>query len=125
MSETHRTLYAWHTKPSRPSEENRTVKAKAWNGNTGRTKMLDKTQIVESLHQGICEVVFTKTDGTERTMRCTRSKSHAPIVETRLLNEDGSAPDLIPVWDLDANHWRSFHASTVKSFRRVGTLLNG
>jgi hypothetical protein len=89
---------------------------------------MEKTQMVESLHRGICEVVFTKADGTERTMKCTRSQSHAPISvpASNLLTEDGSVgPDVIPVWDVEAGQWRSFNAKSVKSFRSVGSLLNG
>ena len=87
---------------------------------------MDKTQIVESLHQGVCEVVFTKIDGTERTIRCTRSNSFAPIANIKtLLNEEGGGPDVIPVWDLDAGQWRSFNVNNIKSFRKVGTTLNG
>jgi hypothetical protein len=87
---------------------------------------MEKTQIVESLHQGVCEVVFTKADGTERTLRCTRSASIAPITNTKtLLNEEGGGPDVIPVWDMDSAQWRSFNMNTIKSFRKVGTTLNG
>ena len=119
-----RTLYGSHNRTPSSVEETRTPKKKQW---TGRNKqMLEKTQIVESLHQGVCEVVFTKADGSERILRCTRSTSIAPIANPKtLLTEDGSGPDVIPVWDMDAAQWRSFNVNTIKSFRKVGTTLNG
>ena len=89
---------------------------------------MEKTQIVESLHQGICEVVFTKADGTERTMKCTLSKSMLPADTRQVLTETeprGGNPNLVTVWDTEANGWRSFAVDRVKSFRKVGSLLNG
>ena len=121
-----RTLYALNKKPTHASEENRGVKTKAWNGTIGRTKMLDRTQIVESLHSGICEVAFTKADGTERVMKCTLSKSYLPPDTRQVLTEDGPRnPNIVNVWDTEANGWRSFAIDRVKSFNRVGSLLNG
>lgn len=88
--------------------------------------MLDRTNLVENLHRGICEVVFTKADGTERTMKCTLSKSHLPPDTRQTLTEDGPRnPNIVNVWDTEANGWRSFAIDRVKSFNRVGSILNG
>jgi len=89
---------------------------------------MERTQIVESLHQGICEVTFTKADGTERVMKCTLSKSILPPNTRQVLTENepqGGNPNLVAVWDTEANGWRSFAVDRVKSFRKVGSLLNG
>jgi hypothetical protein len=86
---------------------------------------MERTQIVESLHQGICEVTFTKADGTERVMKCTLSKSILPPDNRQVLTETEGNPNVVAVWDTEANGWRSFAVDRVKSFRKVGSLLNG
>jgi hypothetical protein len=92
----------------------------------GRMQMLDRTNIVEGLHNGICEVTFTKSDGTERVMKCTLSKSYLPPDNRQVLTEDGPRnPNIVTVWDTEANGWRSFAIDRVKSFNRVGSVLNG
>lgn len=86
---------------------------------------MERTQIVEALHRGICTVVFTKTDGTERTMKCTLSRSYLP--EQQMLTEDQpieTNPNIVKVWDTEAGGWRSFAIDRVQSFRG-GSLLNG
>jgi hypothetical protein len=84
---------------------------------------MEKTQIVESLHQGVCEVVFTKADGTERILKCTL-QNLAPTGQ-RMLSENPADRDVIPVWDVESLSWKSFNVNSVKSFRKVGSLLNG
>jgi len=84
---------------------------------------MEKTQIVESLHQGVCEVTFTKADGTERTMKCTLQ--NLPTQGKQMLNENPADRNVIPVWDVESLSWKSFNVNSVKSFRRVSSLLNG
>ena len=88
--------------------------------------MLDRTQVVETLHGGICEVVFTKADGTERRMNCTLCKTFLPE-DTRVLTEShrNVNPAVVAVWDTDASAWKSFGIESVKTFRKVSTYLNG
>lgn len=125
-AEMHRTLYSWNKKPTRNIDEDCVPKAKTWNGTFRRTKMLDRTQIVESLHHGICEVSFTKADGSERVMKCTLSKSYLPPDTRQVLTEEGTRnPNIVNVWDTEANGWRSFAIDRVKSFNKVGSVLNG
>jgi hypothetical protein len=79
-----------------------------------------KTRIVDSLRTGIVKVVFTKSDGTERTMRCTLVESYLPPKP-----EEGDAPapkrkrppSMIPVWDVDKEGWRSFNIGSVISWQ--------
>jgi len=59
---------------------------------------MERTQIVESLHQGICEVTFTKADGTERVMKCTLSKSILPPDNRQVLTETEGNPNVVAVW---------------------------
>lgn len=52
-------------------------------------------------------IVFTKKDGTERTMRCTRNPALIPE-DKHPKNETKESGTSIRVFDLDKNEWRSF-----------------
>jgi len=63
-------------------------------------------------------VTFTKKDGSERVMRCTTNptyimfKDHSTIESKR---ERKVNDDAMPVFDLDADAWRSFRWDSIKS----------
>ena len=72
----------------------------------------------ETLKQRIVTVVFTKNDGSERTMNCTLQESFFPVVEqktepTKIKNVVN--PDVLSVWDVDAAGWRSFRIDSILS----------
>ena len=96
---------------------------------------------LENLLRGeVVEVIFTKTDGSERVMRCTM----APLVVAagvKILEERRSRtapstagdappkksrpkpkerPDNLTVWDVEAEDWRSFK---VRSLTNILTLI--
>lgn len=83
--------------------------------------MLDQNWMLNQLQNNICEVTFTKVDGTSRKMRCTLSPQYLPE-EYRgrgsLLTETDR--NTISVWDLEASGWRSFRVESVSTF----TALN-
>ena len=58
------------------------------------------------------EVTFTKVDGTQRVMNCTLKEDLLPerkaTGSTRAVNHE-----VISVWDLDQNAWKSFRVSNV------------
>jgi hypothetical protein len=68
----------------------------------------------------LCEkvtVTFTKKDGTERVMHCTLDPTKLPpqpIKEN--VKERKENLDILSVYDLEANGWRSF---TVKSIKNI------
>lgn len=74
--------------------------------------MIIKGEVEQMLRQNICVVEFTKvSNGAQRNMICTlRSDIVPPIKGTGGL----SSPDVIPVWCLDKNGWRSFRVDTVR-----------
>ena len=79
---------------------------------------MNKYELKEVLQNGIVSVVFEKVDGTIREMNCTLNSTEMP---PQLLTEQQNAakvrnenPDLLAVWDVDANGWRSFHVSKVR-----------
>lgn len=80
--------------------------------------MWDKYTLKETLRDGVFTVVFEKVDGTERKMQCTLN---AELMPAQLLTEQQNSAkirnendDLLSVWDVEKNGWRSFHISKVK-----------
>jgi hypothetical protein len=80
------------------------------------------TQLKENykavLKQGICEMVFTKADGSDREMTCTLHSSRLPPEPEA--NPDApvkvKAPEpdtVVTVWDVDAEGWRRFIIANV------------
>lgn len=75
-----------------------------------------KTDLAMAAHRGVITVYFTKKDGTNRVMKCTLLPEY--IQDNRqLLQEDKPAraenPDVMAVWDVEANGWRSFRIDSV------------
>ena len=71
------------------------------------------------LNFGPVTVTFTKKDGSERVMNCTTAESlvpQEPIVESiEPKKEKKTNEDVCPVFDLDAQGWRSFRWDSIKS----------
>ena len=75
------------------------------------------TEVLQHANEAI--VVFTKVDGTTRTLRCTLKKEQLPLqhqsnMAGMLIEGDGS-DERLSVWDLDNGGWRSFRVSSVLS----------
>lgn len=79
-------------------------------------------QLIEAaLHDGDIVVEFTKADGTIRSMLATRDKRKIPtsklptpeMVDDPEFLKAMDDPDLVKVFDLEKNDWRSFRPSTV------------
>ena len=83
---------------------------------------ITKEELVEKLLVEEISVTFTKADGTDRTMLCTKQFSkipqefHPKTDKVVKLDEKGNVieTDLISVWDLEKQGWRSFNFSKVK-----------
>jgi hypothetical protein len=83
---------------------------------------MTRDEMIEALKKGRVNVTFTKKDGTERKMTCTLQEDRIPPVflngteqfehKTRKQNLD-----VIPVFDLDIQEWRSFRVDSVKKFK--------
>jgi hypothetical protein len=83
---------------------------------------ITKDELVEKLLVEEVSVTFTKADGTDRTMLCTKQFSkipqefHPKTDKVVKLDENGNVieSDLISVWDLEKSGWRSFNFGKVK-----------
>lgn len=73
----------------------------------------DVEQIKEMLHAGPCMVQFTKVDGTKRYMKCTLSEALVPPSDPTKVKTKKHNPDVLPVWDLEKEDWRSFRYDTL------------
>lgn len=76
-----------------------------------------KVMLKEFLHQNVCNVVFEKVDGSLREMKCTL---HPDLIPAIIHDSDKPArktptenPDVIKVYDLEADGWRSFRYENV------------
>ena len=87
--------------------------------------MMTRDEMKSQLHSGVYEIHFIKADGSIRVMRCTLMEEFLPA--PLLLTEDGSEPqkkrleneDVLPVWDLQENGWRSFRLDSVFRVERI------
>lgn len=61
------------------------------------------------------EIVFIKTDGTERKMHCTLNESEIPAEFAPKGTTRAKSDETCAVFDLEANGWRSFRWDSVKS----------
>lgn len=79
-----------------------------------------KDPVETALNEGlILKVVFTKTDGTERTMLCTKNPqliSEKVSFEENKTDKEHKETSVVRVFDLEKNDWRSFRYDSVKSF---------
>jgi len=73
---------------------------------------MNRDELKTTLLGGVCNIRFTKVDGTIREMRCTLKSDLVPETESsdkeRKVNES-----VLPVWDLEKEGWRSFRIDSV------------
>jgi hypothetical protein len=78
----------------------------------------DKDEIMLSLRESKCIVTFEKVNGELRKMLCTLKSEYIPteINENDTKRTKVENPDVLPVYDLESNGWRSFRWNSVKEF---------
>jgi len=79
------------------------------------------SQLRELLKTKFIQVVFTKKDGTERTMICTLNPDKLPPqvdleeeIQKRKPNEN-----VLAVYDMEKKDWRSFRIDSIISWRVI------
>ena len=70
-----------------------------------------RTRLISLLEERPIEIVFTKKDGTERTMKCTLMEDYLP--ET-VGSEKAKNDEVLAVYDLEKEGWRSFRWDSIK-----------
>jgi hypothetical protein len=77
------------------------------------------SELVNLLQNNVVRVVFTKVDGSTRSLRGTLQPSYLPENDRSssgsLLTEGDGSSERVSVFDLDLNEWRSFRVSSVLS----------
>lgn len=73
-----------------------------------------RQDVLNMLTNSVVTVTFTKVNGEERVMRCTLLSEYMPSGTGPTLLQE-STGDNISVWDTEANGWRSFRVSSIKS----------
>jgi hypothetical protein len=79
---------------------------------------IGKDWLKSVLRDGVTIVKFQKNDGTERVMKCTLKRDlvpQEPIVEGAIKKTKTHSPDVLPVYDVEVNGWRSFRWDSIKS----------
>jgi WYL_2, Sm-like SH3 beta-barrel fold len=62
-------------------------------------------------------VTFTKKDGTDRVMKCTTNPTYIMFKDPAILEskkERKVNEDVMPVYDIEAGHWKSFRWDSIK-----------
>jgi hypothetical protein len=77
--------------------------------------MMNRSEMIEQLQNHICEVSFTKVNGDERVMTCTLMDVFLPETKGNSKNNE----EVIPVYDVMADGWRSFRVDSVTNFVTV------
>jgi hypothetical protein len=66
------------------------------------------------LNDGVVTITFTKNDGTERVMKCTLDRKVVPqVVKEETKKTKAISDDVLPVYDIEAQGWRSFRWDSV------------
>ena len=68
------------------------------------------------LREHVIGITFTKKDGSERLMKCTLSESKIPSEFTPKGSEKAKSDEVLPVFDVENEGWRSFRWDSIKKF---------
>lgn len=81
----------------------------------------DRDDIIRKLNETICKIIFTKANGETRVMHCTLSEEFLPsqVDLEEAIQKKAPNNDVLAVWDVEANGWRSFRWDSLKEFGTV------
>jgi hypothetical protein len=81
--------------------------------------LFTRRNLIQTMLQShVCEVTFTKVDGSKRVMPCTLKPGSFPVVEsTTPAKPRGKRDDNISVWCTDQQSWRSFKLMNVTQIK--------
>lgn len=71
--------------------------------------------LLSMLHKEVVSVRFVKRDGTERDMNCTLKEGIVVPYEKKTDKEKVRNEEVLAVWDIDKNEWRSFRWDSILS----------
>lgn len=85
---------------------------------------INAAQLNNLLRTAQITVIFEKTDGSERLMRCTLQDRFLPELSAPVVTEKDIEHRNFVVWDLDEADWRSFRVSSLKSVIVAGITFS-
>ena len=77
---------------------------------------VNRSEMIQELHNRDCQVIFRKVDGTERTMICTLNEGAIDNGDVAKREVKSRNDNVIAVWDVENKGWRSFRVDSVISF---------
>ena len=75
---------------------------------------LSRAELHEALSEQIVDITFIKKDGSTRVMKCTLRGDMIVPYEKKTDRVRESKENIMPVWDVEADAWRSFDIESVK-----------
>lgn len=75
-----------------------------------------KYKLQTLLRDNVMEISFTKVNGEQRTMRCTLKTALLPEPPKEGPMTHPKPENVLPVWDIDKNGWRSFRVDSVHDY---------
>ena len=73
-----------------------------------------KYKLEQLLRDNIMSITFCKVGGTDRTMKCTLKSTLLP--ESTSERKKTFPENVMPVWDVENNGWRSFRVDRVLDY---------
>jgi len=80
---------------------------------------MDKEILLETLRKEIITLKFTKTDGSERIMKCTLRDDYLVKEEKKTDRVKKPNDNVISVWDVEWNGWRSFKYDSLLEVHKI------
>ena len=74
---------------------------------------MNRNELVHNLQGGLVEVTFEKVNGDIRKMLCTLQEGVIP----KTTGKRKENKDVLAIWDLGKNAWRSFRLDSIKSVK--------
>jgi hypothetical protein len=81
--------------------------------------IINKNDLKQLLKKNTVEIKFKKKDGSERVMNCTLVSDVVPVYEKKTERVKPDNDNLIAVWDLDKEAFRSFKLDSVIDYKVI------
>ena len=75
--------------------------------------LMSRDELLEELHKHIIVINFTKKNGEKRDLKCTLKQDLLPQHNNSETRKKASNPEIMNVWDVEADGWRAFHLTSV------------
>jgi|LWDU01.1.fsa_nt_gi hypothetical protein len=85
-------------------------------------KIPNREELIEDLQNKLLKVTFTKKNGDERLMVCTLSNLLTKHTNQIMKEAIPKNEEVLPVWDVENNAWRSFRLDSVIKVENLGPI---